>query len=222
MEAAFRPKSLERAKEHKDSQESKILNASQHQFAVKGFKGTTTRDIAEEAGVNIATLHYFWGSKEELWNAAHYAIFQELQQFNIKLIAEVSKMKPREALRTAVFKYYSLMVTRPELTLLREKAHGMDIEKTWEKEEKRNFELVLDFLEKHTKYDFDPVNARFALGCFFGAVGYFLQPWVLESTFEVVPPEIPEEFRWKVTDAVCTMLDRFGQVDRPPAAPLTI
>ena len=35
----------------------------------KGFEGTSVRDIADEAGVNIAMISYYFGSKEKLMQA---------------------------------------------------------------------------------------------------------------------------------------------------------
>lgn len=46
-----------------------ILNISEKLFACKGFDGTSIRDIAEAAGVNIAMISYYFGSKEKLMEA---------------------------------------------------------------------------------------------------------------------------------------------------------
>lgn len=46
-----------------------ILNAAEHLFADSGYNGTTTRAIAKKAGVNIAMLSYYFGSKEMLLHA---------------------------------------------------------------------------------------------------------------------------------------------------------
>jgi len=43
--------------------------AAYHQLAQHGFEGLRTREVAAEAGVNIATLHYYFPSKEELIGA---------------------------------------------------------------------------------------------------------------------------------------------------------
>lgn len=43
-----------------------ILDVAERLFAAKGFKGTSVRDIAQEAGVNIAMISYYFGSKEGL------------------------------------------------------------------------------------------------------------------------------------------------------------
>lgn len=54
-----------------------ILQAAREALIRTGYERITTRRIAEEAGVNIATLHYYFGTKEALLSeAVHYAIQQ--------------------------------------------------------------------------------------------------------------------------------------------------
>src|SRR5690606_3566393 len=47
--------------------EEKILEAAGKLFSQKGYAGTKTRDIAEEAGLNLASLNYYFRSKENLF-----------------------------------------------------------------------------------------------------------------------------------------------------------
>ena len=49
------------------STEEKILKAAARVFIRKGFAATKTRDIADEAGINIASLHYYFRSKDKLF-----------------------------------------------------------------------------------------------------------------------------------------------------------
>ncbi|MBD0352045.1 MAG: TetR/AcrR family transcriptional regulator, partial [Flavisolibacter sp.] len=46
-----------------------IMNTAEKLFSNKGFDGTSVRDIAEEAGVNLAMISYYFGSKEKLMQA---------------------------------------------------------------------------------------------------------------------------------------------------------
>lgn len=60
------------------STEEKILIAASKVFTQKGYAGTRTRDIAEEAGINLALLNYYFRSKEKLFQKVMLAKFQEL------------------------------------------------------------------------------------------------------------------------------------------------
>lgn len=52
-------------REQRETRE-RILRAAHDCLVRDGYEKITTRRIAEEAGVNIATLHYYFGSKEAL------------------------------------------------------------------------------------------------------------------------------------------------------------
>jgi len=54
--------------EYNDKQMA-IINAAERLFAVNGFEGTSVRDIAHEATVNLAMISYYFGSKEKLMEA---------------------------------------------------------------------------------------------------------------------------------------------------------
>jgi len=49
------------------STEEKIKDAARKLFTKKGFAATKTRDIAAEAGINLALLNYYFRSKEKLF-----------------------------------------------------------------------------------------------------------------------------------------------------------
>jgi AcrR family transcriptional regulator len=53
-----------------DERRQQILEAAVRALAAEGFEKITTRRIAREAGVNVATLHYHFGTKEALLAAA--------------------------------------------------------------------------------------------------------------------------------------------------------
>src|ERR1700750_1770708 len=50
----------------KDKREQ-IIETALKLFAEKGFEGTSIRDIAEKASVNVAMVNYYFGSKEKLF-----------------------------------------------------------------------------------------------------------------------------------------------------------
>lgn len=46
-----------------------LVQAAYDQIAARGFEGLRTREVAAAAGVNIATLHYYFPTKESLIRA---------------------------------------------------------------------------------------------------------------------------------------------------------
>ena len=53
----------------KDTTEEKILEAAKNVFVSKGMDGARMQEIADEAGINKALLHYYFRSKERLFEA---------------------------------------------------------------------------------------------------------------------------------------------------------
>ena len=47
----------------------RIMSAAETVFAKNGFRGSTTASIAEVAGLPKANIHYYFGTKEELYRA---------------------------------------------------------------------------------------------------------------------------------------------------------
>jgi AcrR family transcriptional regulator len=58
--------------------EEKILEAAKTVFHRKGFEGARMQEIADEAGINKALLHYYFRTKENLFDAVFKAAFGEI------------------------------------------------------------------------------------------------------------------------------------------------
>jgi AcrR family transcriptional regulator len=58
---------------------NQILDAAERLFAERGFDATSLRTITSEAGVNLAAIHYHFGSKEALIEAL---LFRRLDAIN--------------------------------------------------------------------------------------------------------------------------------------------
>ncbi|MCE7062060.1 TetR/AcrR family transcriptional regulator [Dyadobacter sp. CY343] len=52
-----------------NSKQIQIIEVAERLFAQKGFAGTSVRDIAQEADVNVSMISYYFGSKEKLIEA---------------------------------------------------------------------------------------------------------------------------------------------------------
>jgi len=58
--------------------ETKILAAAKRVFVRKGMAGARMQEIADEAGINKALLHYYFRSKEKLFEAVFISAFSEM------------------------------------------------------------------------------------------------------------------------------------------------
>ncbi len=95
--------------------EQKIKSAASIVFKQKGFKEARTRDIAENAGVNLALINYYYKSKEALFNE----IMKEcLLAFKKELCNYLNDpaTTPQEKITIIVNNYLSLLQEEPNLT----------------------------------------------------------------------------------------------------------
>ena len=69
---------MKQAKARDADTEQRILNAAHTVFVRRGTAGARTQEIAEEAGVNKALLHYYFRSKERLAEAVFLRAARQL------------------------------------------------------------------------------------------------------------------------------------------------
>lgn len=96
------------------SAEDKIKEAAIKVFLEKGFDGTTTRDIAKEAGVNSALMNYYFRSKEKLFSS----VFEEMLQLFFKGLLEILN-KPislKEKISEMIDHDFDMFKTNPDLS----------------------------------------------------------------------------------------------------------
>jgi AcrR family transcriptional regulator len=76
-----------------------ILQVAEKLFAEKGFDGTSIRNIAKEAGINIAMVSYYFGSKEKMLEALIFSRTSDLKmQLENILKAESEPMEKLDQL----------------------------------------------------------------------------------------------------------------------------
>lgn len=69
-----------RAEIAKAARREEILAAARRVFALRGFRGTTIADIAEDAGIALGTIYLYFASKDDVFAALN-------QQFNQLIVA---------------------------------------------------------------------------------------------------------------------------------------
>jgi AcrR family transcriptional regulator len=99
-----------------DTTEEKIKEAARKVFMKKGYAATRTRDIAEEAGINLALLNYYFRSKEKLFNQV---MKEKMQQFFGVLLPVISdpSTKLEMKIELIVSNYIDTLTENPDLPL---------------------------------------------------------------------------------------------------------
>jgi len=97
----------------KDNTEEKILSAAQNVFIRKGMDGARMQEIADEAEINKALLHYYFRSKQKLFEAIFKSVFGKIMP-NIMLM--VNSDKPvEEKLGAFIENYIDILMKNPFL-----------------------------------------------------------------------------------------------------------
>lgn len=131
----------------------KILEAARKVFLTKGLAGARMQDIADEAGMNKALLHYYFSSKEKLFEVI---FMEEAQKFfpRINFIFE-SDLPLFEKIEQFTIEYIDEMVQNPYLPLfvVNEINQAPDnfLNKIWGKEYQPRPQKFLAQIEKEVK-----------------------------------------------------------------------
>jgi AcrR family transcriptional regulator len=101
----------------------RILRAATELFAEHGYDATSTRSIAEAAGLNIATVAYHVGNKSELYREvmrrAHIAQRDVVTVATQELVeCEPTPKATRVALHRFADSYLNFAVSSPEISVL--------------------------------------------------------------------------------------------------------
>lgn len=108
--------------------QQKLLDAAIEAFSQNGFKGTSTRDIAERANVHHPLITYHFKNKGELWRAATDRIFREFSISLVKAMALVPEVGPKQRGEAFIRTYVKYSFSHPALhkIILQESSYPSD------------------------------------------------------------------------------------------------
>ena len=98
------------------STDERIKEAARSVFTRKGYAATRTRDIAEEAGINLALLNYYFRSKEKLFNLIMTESVQKFMQV-LKDVLNNEQTSLEEKIELIVNVYTDVLSQNPSLPL---------------------------------------------------------------------------------------------------------
>jgi AcrR family transcriptional regulator len=99
-----------------DTTEGKIKEAARKLFTQHGFAATRTRDIAEEAGINLALLNYYFRSKQKLFDLIMMENFRQFLQA-VTVHFQDEHMTMVERVQRIVEAYIDFLTEFPDIPL---------------------------------------------------------------------------------------------------------
>lgn len=135
-----------------------IINVAERLFAEKGFAGTSLRNVIREAGVNIAAVHYHFGSKEELFVAVVRRAAQQIVTSQLEQLAKYENLDEPPSLEKILEAFYGpplrAIIQMGETGLIRAqfmgrcRAEPLPIQQLSEKEFNESHRRFLDILQR--------------------------------------------------------------------------
>ena len=119
------PKPARKQQQRSIVTQQKLLDAAIDAFSENGFKGTSTRDIADRAGVHHPLITYHFKNKDQLWRAAADRIFREFNISLVKAMAEIPEIDAKARAEAFVRTYVHYAHSQPALhkIILQESSH---------------------------------------------------------------------------------------------------
>lgn len=128
--------------------EKMILKAAREVFSEKGLAGARMQEIADKAGINKAMLHYYFRSKDKLFEQIFKEAFTEFwPEIEISILVSINV---KEFLKHTMSKYIDLFIDKPYLPifiLTEVNSNPTRLEKLM-KESGINPPIIIDYLKK--------------------------------------------------------------------------
>ena len=96
------------------NKEQAILEAAEREFIVKGFAGARTTSIAEAAGVTHAMLHYYFRTKEQLFERI---LDEKMRLMGESVLAAFGQpgLPLAERLRDGIERHFDFIMANPDM-----------------------------------------------------------------------------------------------------------
>ena len=127
--------------------QNKLLQAAVEAFSENGFNGTSTRDIAERAGVHHPLITYHFKNKDQLWRAAVDKEFREFRKLLSGSFQNYADVCPKARMSSIIRDYVYYAKQQPAMhKVLVQEAHFPNERLDW-------------LIDTHLKPLFKPVFA---------------------------------------------------------------
>ncbi len=172
--------------------ENRIIQAATDVFLEKGRDGARMQDIADRAGINKALLHYYFRSKNRLYEK----VFESVVEFFLRHLLEAAQVQQDlpQMLRSFINEYIDTLARHPQVVqfVLWEIRHGGEnfaraAKKVFENHGYTTIPLIAktrEALERGEIRPVDPVHFTLSL------IGMCLYPFIARPVIERVIPGV--------------------------------
>ncbi len=172
------------------STEEKLKEAAERVFTKKGYAATTTRDIADTAGLNLALFHYYFRSKEKLFETIMLEKIQQLFAFMAPALNDHDTTLA-EKIEWIADHYIGMLLKNPDLPLF-----VLSEIRTNPGRFGKTLQLDTTILKSHfmkqvveKKKDIQPTQL------FLNFLGMMIFPFIIKPVFQATGVAGDEEFR---------------------------
>jgi TetR/AcrR family transcriptional regulator, regulator of cefoperazone and chloramphenicol sensitivity len=110
----------------KNPTRQKVIDAASSLFFQKGFHGTSVRDIADKASVNVSLISYYFKSKQGLLEYAVTNYYEEYLKTLEEAMAKADSFAPLEKLHELIFTIIHYKQSNHQLTCFIQRELSLD------------------------------------------------------------------------------------------------
>jgi AcrR family transcriptional regulator len=160
------------------NQDSKteLLRAARKLFAEKGFDGTSVKDLADEAGVNVSLVSYFFGGKEALYVACLEEAGRKVLELAVRVLQPPKSAEEfRVRLTLFIEELIRVHIEESEITNILQRDCVMNFERiqgVFKESFLKVFQSLHDFIQQGQKNGIlrKEISPLIASQVFFGAI----------------------------------------------------
>lgn len=176
-----------------DSTEAKIIASAREVFKKKGFAGARMEEIAQEAEINKAMLHYYYRSKQKLFENVFAYSFREFFQKIVEILN--SEIPLDSKIYKLVDFYTSFLLSNRDLPIfILSELRFQNLDSFVKIKDQAGFSLQnleLQLAEEHRKGNIIQTNA---ISFFQNVIGLTVFPFVSEPLLKNVANMNDEQF----------------------------
>jgi len=175
-----------------------ILSVAESLFASKGFEGTSVRDIAQAAEVNVAMISYYFGSKEKLL----YSLIEERTERSGLMLQDLyqnKQLSPWEKMEHIIDFYVDMMLNNRDYYIIASRQISLvkdeSLIRLLVKFKRRNGGMIIDIIEEGVRKGvFKEVDKELVISTIMGSISQVSMSRLFYSNLLAIPADDEETY----------------------------